>query len=241
VDSTIIQSMKVFAIIPARSGSRRIQHKNIYQIDGIPLVGIVLEKLNSTDLFFDIIVSTDSAKFAAILEEYGVSIPELRPQELADDMTSTYDVMKYEITKATQISPEDIVFCVYPTAILHSANDLQRAIESLRENPNGYVISSIVSGFSPLRSYTFKNNEMEMLFPEYFNYRSQDLPKVYSDAGMFYAATKQTWVNKQIEYGGVNQIIEIPRSRAVDINDIDDLRIAELLFRHQNEITKDYK
>ena len=231
--------MRIFAIIPARSGSRRIPNKNIHLINGIPLIGIVLNKLKASGLFFEIIVSTDSEKFAQIAGEYDVSIPELRPLNLSDDLASTYDVMKYETTRATQVSDGDIVFCIYPTAILHNANDLQKAIESLIKNPQGYVISSIENGYSPMRSYTFKNDVMEMLFSEYFGYRSQDLPKVYSDAGMFYAATKHTWMTKQIEFGGVNRIIEIPKSRAVDINDFEDLRIAELLFRHENDINEE--
>ena len=241
MDSRIIARMRIFAIIPARSGSRRIPDKNIHRINGTPLMGIVLNKLKANGLFFEIIVSTDSAIFAQIAREYEVSIPELRPSNLADDTTSTYDVMKYEITRATHISAEDIVFCVYPTAILHNAKDLQKAIESLIKNPLGYVISSSENGNSLLRSYTFKNDVMEMLFAEYFNYRSQDLPRVYSDAGMFYAATKHTWMTMQIEYGGVNRIIEIPKSRAVDINDCEDLRIAELLFRHENDVNEESK
>ena len=222
--------MKVFAVIPARGGSQRIPNKNLSLINGKPLIGIVIEALRKTAIFSQISVSTDSSEISKTAEGFGVEVTHLRPENLSGHDISTYDVMKYEISQASQILDSDLVFCIYPTAIFIQEDEILDALHKVKSNSKGYVISSTSQGFSPLRSFTYLSENMEMLFPKYFNVRSQDLPTVYSDAGMFYAALKKTWKEKPIFFGDGNRIIEIPRSRAIDINEKEDLEIAEAIY-----------
>ena len=57
------------AVIPARSGSKRIKEKNIRPFLGKPMMAYSIEAALSSGCFARVIVSTDSHVFARIAEE----------------------------------------------------------------------------------------------------------------------------------------------------------------------------
>jgi pseudaminic acid cytidylyltransferase len=70
-----------------------------------------------------------------------------------------------------------------------------------------------------------------MLFPEHFNSRSQDLPKVYHDAGQFFWAKPKIWQNSTKGFDQNNTIVEIPANRVQDIDTHEDWKKAELIYK----------
>ena len=68
------------AIIPARSGSKRIKNKNIKLFFGKPLIYYAITAAIKSDVFDKIIVSSDSKKILNIANKYGASTPFLRPK-----------------------------------------------------------------------------------------------------------------------------------------------------------------
>ena len=54
--------MKILGIIPARGGSKGIKNKNIYPINGKPLIYYSIEKLISSKIFSQLVLTTDSEK-----------------------------------------------------------------------------------------------------------------------------------------------------------------------------------
>ena len=76
---------------------------------------------------------------------------------------------------------------------------------------------------------------LEMIFPEHYHSRSQDLPEVYHDAGQFYWAKSEIWKSKPQEYNQKNSIVTIPNYRAQDIDTLDDWENAEIIYRLLNE------
>ena len=69
---------KILAIIPARSGSKGLKDKNIKLLNGKPLIAYTIEAAVKSEVFEDVIVSTDSEKYKEISEEYGAWVPFLR-------------------------------------------------------------------------------------------------------------------------------------------------------------------
>ena len=86
--------MKV-AIIPARSGSKKIKNKNIKNFNGLPIIAWVLKEINQSGFFDKIYVDTDSIEISKIAKKYGASIPFLRPKYLARDNSSLRDTSSY--------------------------------------------------------------------------------------------------------------------------------------------------
>ena len=66
--------------------------------------------------------------------------------------------------------------------------------------------------------------------PGYIKERSQDIEEAYHDAGQFYFAKTELWLNKKNILENENIPLIISRLRSQDIDDIEDWILAEKLF-----------
>jgi N-acylneuraminate cytidylyltransferase len=78
----------VVALIPARSGSRRVPHKNVRRLAGHPLMAYTISAARASGVFAAIVVSTDDEQYAAIARHYGAEVPFLRPPEIAGEFSA---------------------------------------------------------------------------------------------------------------------------------------------------------
>ena len=85
--------MKNIAIIPARSGSKGLRDKNIKELNGKPLLAYSIEAAKKSNIFDDIMVSTDSEKYAQIAKKYGANIPFLRSEANSGDKADSWSVV----------------------------------------------------------------------------------------------------------------------------------------------------
>ena len=88
---------KIYAIVPARSGSTGLPHKNIKLLGGKPLIAHTIEfakNLKSVDRIF---CSTDSEDYAAVARQFGAEVPFLRPKKYADDSSVDRDFFLHAI------------------------------------------------------------------------------------------------------------------------------------------------
>jgi CMP-N,N'-diacetyllegionaminic acid synthase len=76
---------KAVALIPARSGSQRVIHKNIRLLGGHPLIAYTISAALQSGVFDEVVVSTDSEQYAKIAAYYGAKVPSLRPSEIAGE------------------------------------------------------------------------------------------------------------------------------------------------------------
>ena len=83
----MIATPSVVALIPARSGSKRVPGKNIRRLGPHPALAYTIAAAIDSGIFADVIVSTDDEQYAAIARHYGASVPFLRPAEFAGDVS----------------------------------------------------------------------------------------------------------------------------------------------------------
>jgi N-acylneuraminate cytidylyltransferase len=83
--SSFGKTLRIVALIPARSGSKRVVDKNIRPLAGHPLMAYSIGAALQSGIFADVIVSTDSARYADIARYYGAEIPFMRPAAIAGD------------------------------------------------------------------------------------------------------------------------------------------------------------
>ncbi len=216
-------------VIPARSGSKRIPNKNIKNFLGKPIICRVINEIRDSGVAERIIVSTDSAEIKKIAEEAGALVPFMRPTELSDDFSDTSSVMAHASKYMREfLGSDDPIMCVYPTAVMLTAEDLKAGVREFQSGKWAYVFSGYQPSSSPLRMFRLQEGGgCEMFFPNYFSYRSQDLPPAYSDAGMFYLAAQETWEKGKDIFGSESTVVEISKERAIDINDLSDWMLAE--------------
>jgi len=219
-------------IIPARGGSKRIPRKNIREFYGKPMIAWSIEVAKQSGLFDRIVVSTDDPEIAEIAKSYGAEIPFLRTPELADDFTGTIPVIADAIRRLRVLGHNDSeICCIYPTAPFITVHDLQDGFERLKAGHWSFIFSATTYSFPIFRSfYKKKSGSLEMVFPEHFNTRSQDLIEAYHDAGQFYWGTAEAWLTETVIFGSNSTLVEIPRWRVQDIDNEVDWVSAEQIF-----------
>ena len=77
----------IIALIPARSGSKRVPDKNIRPLAGHPVMAYTIAAALCSEIFSDVVVSTDSERYADVALHYGAQVPFLRPAQFAGDMS----------------------------------------------------------------------------------------------------------------------------------------------------------
>ena len=226
--------MKV-AIIPARIGSKRIPKKNIKNFCGKPIIFWAIKAIKKTKIFDKIIVSTDSKKIASMVKKYNVEAPFLRPALLSNDQTSLFKVMVHAIKWLIKNNHDpSFVCCIYPTAAFVKPSDILKGYRMIKKGKWHFVFAA-TSFDSVLRAFQ-KNSKkgLKMLFPKNFYKRTQDLRKVYYDAGQFCWGKKNSWLRSEPVFSKNSSIVYIPKWRAHDINTMEDWNVAEKFAKLNN-------
>ena len=91
---------KILAIIPARSGSKKIKNKNIIKINKKPLIYFTIKEAKKSKFIDEICLSTDSVKIQNISKSYGLNSFFLRPKILSTDTALTKDVVIHGLNQS---------------------------------------------------------------------------------------------------------------------------------------------
>ena len=225
------------AIIPARGGSKRIPKKNIKDFLGKPIIAYSIEIAFSCNLFDRVIVSTDDEEIKNVAIKYGAEVPFIRPKEIADDFTGTHEVIGHAVKWLEDKGQTmDYVCCIYPTAPLIEKDDFIKGFELIKTGKWNSVMAATSFSYPIFRSFEkLPDGGLKMIFPKHYNSRSQDLPEVYHDAGLFYWAKPETWKKKPEKYSKKNSIIKIPNYRIQDIDTLNDWRNLEIKYKIINK------
>ena len=218
------------AIIIARGGSKRIPKKNIRKFCGKPIISWSIKAAQKSNCFDKIIVSTDDKEIADISQKNGAEIPFIRPTTLADDFSLTQDVIKHAIKWYEKNNFKlKLVCCIYACSPLIRYEDIQKAMKMLSKSKNNTFIFPATSYQYPIQRSLRLNQAgyAEMLDPEKFSSRSQDLEEAFHDAGQFYLASKNAWEKVENIFSDSRPIL-IPRWRVEDIDTEEDIINAEL-------------
>jgi CMP-N,N'-diacetyllegionaminic acid synthase len=118
----------IVALIPARSGSKRVPDKNIRPLAGHPLIAYTIAAARQSEIFTDVIVSTDSKGYADIAGYYGAEVPFLRPAEIAGDHSSDIEWLASALRHLQDEGREYDCFSILrPTSPFRLPGTIQRA------------------------------------------------------------------------------------------------------------------
>lgn len=226
--------MKI-AVIPARGGSKRIPGKNIKDFCGKPMIAWSIKVAQESKLFDRIIVSTDNEKIARIALDSGAEIPFKRPVDLADDLTQTVPVVGHAIASCIKLGWNiEFACCVYPCNPFLQVDDLVKAHKLVINRKTDFVYP--VSEYAhPIQRAMrlLPNDVMQFYAPQFELTRTQDLEKLYHDAGQFYWGKASAWLEKRkMHTDGIG--MPIPNWRVVDIDSEDDWKRATIIFESLN-------
>tara|TARA_Y100001968_G_scaffold303594_1_gene317881 strand:- start:26 stop:718 length:693 start_codon:yes stop_codon:yes gene_type:complete len=218
-------------IIPARGGSKRIKNKNIRSFNGKPIIRWSIETALKTNCFERVIVSTDNKEIADIALSNGAEVPFKRPLHLSDDYSTTRSTIIHAINyleKTTGIP--NAICCLYATAVFTSPEDLIEGLSKLKAIKEEKFVFAGSQYESPIQRALRINKygSTEMINPENFNTRTQDLERNYHDIGQFYWGRTKAWLNSTNIFEG--SYIQFLKSAFVnDIDTEEDWERAEYL------------
>ena len=226
--------MRNFAFIFARGGSKGLPGKNIKPLAGKPLLQYSIDTALASDLIEQVFVSTDDQAIAQVAIEGGAILIE-RPAELATDQSPEWLSWRHAVEWATEHYGSFDGFVSLPaTSPLRSQEDVEAAILKRQAETADICIAVTPASRSPYFNMV-KYNEagfVELVNqPEGEVSRRQDAPKVFDITTVVYATTPQFVLNNYGLFSGKVASIEVPKARAVDIDDIYDFRLAEAIIK----------
>ncbi len=122
--------------------------------------------------------------------------------------------------------------CLYATAPFVRAEDIRRGLTILSDTGSDYAFSVTSYAFPIQRAIRLtEQGRIEMLYPENFNVRSQNLEEAFHDAGQFYWGLTNAWLRGQVIFSPSSAPVFLPRNRVQDIDTQEDWDRAEWLFK----------
>lgn len=193
--------MKTLVVIPARGGSKGVPGKNIKKLNGVPLIHY---SINIAKVLFDsddICVSTDDFEIKKVAENTGINIPFIRPNELATDYATSYDVLLHALGYYEKLRQKeyDTIILLQPTSPFRKIEHIKGAM-SLFSSDLDMVVAAKESQANPYYNL-FELSDNNLLIPsKQGTYtRRQDCPPVYEINGSIYVINVQSLRKKNIK------------------------------------------
>ncbi len=234
--------MKVLCVIPARSGSKGLPDKNIHLFNGKPLLEYPIRQALNSKLITDIVVSTDSQQYADIALKAGALVPFLRPKEISLDTTSMEETLQHSVIETEKKLNKKYDICVFITCtdVFRKDEYIDSVISTLVKNP------SIESCF--IANLSYKNYWEQLPYGQYQRVspymqlygqrqeRKKNKRLVYrEDTGLASASRSEIWKTGRRIGDSVEIIVVEDTMHSIDIHTIEDLKIAEYVYRLRNQ------
>lgn len=230
--------MKVLFIIPARSGSKGIPHKNIKVLGGKPLIGYAIDCARAFVPDSDICVSTDGQEIIDIVKQYGLEVPFVRPDKLASDHSGTYEVLLHAIQYYQDRGlTYDAIVLLQPTSPFREKEDVKACLEKYKEGKYEMVVSVKEAATNPYYA-CFEPDEDGYLHHSKGDgtiIRRQDAPKVYEYNGAVYVMSVQALLTKSyLHFERIGYHVMDER-QSMDLDTLFDWELAEKIIQDKEK------
>ncbi|MBL0012841.1 MAG: acylneuraminate cytidylyltransferase family protein [Flavobacterium sp.] len=230
----------ILGSICIRGGSKGVPKKNIKMLNGHPLLHYTIDCAKHSSLLDDLVISSDDDAMLAIAQQLGAEKIIKRPDYLASDTASKWDVFIHlvEEYEASTGKTVDYLVDLDVTVPLRKPEHIEGAIQMMLDNDTDVVIT----GYEPERNPYF--NMMELTDGKYATMvkksekpivRRQDAPAVFSLTPAVYVVKKEALYQFKHWSEARCMIYEIPRQNAVDIDTEFDFKLVEFLMQNTNK------
>lgn len=232
-------TIETLAIIPARGGSKGVPRKNLRLVGGIPLIQWSIDAARGSSAITQIRVSTEDPEIAAEAASQEIAVID-RPRELAADDTPMIPVLQHACrqVEAELGRPLDFICLLQPTAPMRTATDINEALRILIATSAASVVSVYrVEDAHPARMYLIRDGRMVPYEVEPPGSLRQQLPPVYHRNGAIYACRRDLLMTEGMLIGKDCSPYIMPKARSVNIDDEQDLLLADVLLSRAKQTT----
>tara|TARA_B100001059_G_C17752119_1_gene537778 strand:+ start:606 stop:1277 length:672 start_codon:yes stop_codon:yes gene_type:complete len=216
------------AIIPARSGSKRIKNKNILLINKKPMIYYSIKAAQKAKIFDEIIVSTDSLKIKKIAEKYGAKVPKLRSKKLSNNKTPLIDVINFTFKEYDE---KVNICCIYPAAIFIKASLLKDSYKKYINSKKKFCLSVNMFPSYIEKSFKLKGNKIKYNFSKYKNVNSNKFKNSYYDAGQFFWGKPKYFLKKLSLFSNDTFFYKLNNIENIDVNTLSDIKNIKFLAK----------
>jgi CMP-N,N'-diacetyllegionaminic acid synthase len=215
-------SRTIKALVPVRSGSLRVENKNLRAFCGSTLLEIRVKQLLALPFLDGVVVSSNDPQMLRIAKGLGAETHDRDPYFASNtvSMSEVYENM------ASSIECDDIMYALVTTPLVtnQSFND---AYKLYRELPSEY---DSITTVADVKEFLIKDGKP-------FNYdgnkipRSQDLPDIVKLTFCISMLPRIVMIEKRSCLGKNPWFYKLSQEQSVDIDTPFDFASAELLYK----------
>ncbi len=214
---------RIVALVPMRHASERVPGKNFRLFAGRPLYHHIIASLLASDRVDAVLIDTDSP---FILADCPAAFPDVRlverPEHLRAGTVPMNDVLLHDIERIEA----DFFLQTHSTNPLLKTRTINRAVDAMMAGASEHDSLFSVTRWQT-RLYDAKggalNHDPSKLL------RTQDLPPIYEENSNLYIFTAEGLRRHHHRIGRLPIMFEIDRFEAIDIDDEETFRLAEVL------------
>ncbi len=226
--------MKLTALLPMKGTSERVPNKNMKDFDGAPLYHAIMKSLLASKYIDKIVINTDSELIVNDARaNFGDRVVIIdRPKEIQGGDVSMNVIIDYDLS---QLGGGHFLQ-THSTNPLLRAETIDNAIESYFQYleqgscDSVFGVTKVQTRFYDKNAKPVNHNPQELL-------RTQDLEPLYEENSNFYIFSKDSFKNAGNKRIGMKpKIMEVNKLEAVDIDEPEDFKLAELLHIHKDNL-----
>jgi CMP-N-acetylneuraminic acid synthetase len=228
--------MENWCVIPARGGSKAIPRKNLAPLAGYPLVAYTIRAARAARTISRVIVSTDDAEIARVAASFGAEAPFLRPAELATDASPTLPAIVHAVAtlERSEARRPQLVTLLQPTSPFTRPDQIDASVERLLADPGADAVTTVLEVDHVNHPYNVRvvgtDGSVDFfLKDEHYRYPTRQSKPPFYRFGNLYVMRRDVLIEKQSLFGArcLPEIVDL--ASCFDINDRQDLRMAELM------------
>ena len=224
--------MKFAIVIPARKNSKSIKNKNMFKINGKPLIEYTLKQALLSKIRLKFVI-TDDEKIKKISKKYRFNTSYMRPKKTSTDKSSTVDTLIHFVKSTMNNHNYDHLVVLQPTSPLRSHRDIVESVKMTKKDKSHSLFSISESSEHPYESIILQKNKKwkYVLNNARKFHRRQDynLETFFINGAIYIVSIKHLLKNKSM-YSKNNSFYKMPKNRSLDINDYDDLELAKKIL-----------
>lgn len=233
---------KAIALIPARSGSKRVPNKNIKYLHDHPLIAYSIKSAIESRLFDKVVCVTDDENYAKIAKYYGAEVPQLRPLDISGDKSFDIEWVNWILSYYLSVGEKFDVFSILrPTSPFRLPSTIQRAFNIFYQNKYADSLRAVQKvSEHPGKMWVINENVMYPLLPmktdgvPWHSSQYASLPEIYVQNARLEIAWTRIVFNLNSISGNIIQPFITQELEGFDINNPEDWTLAESYVRNNS-------